>query len=150
MGPDPEKIKRDSSFQQGDFIINQMEEEQMDVDVEENMGYIPLQGNDNEELPADDSTDDEEEGSDDENEYTFQQAEEQPPPNVAPILSSSAELQAEVWNTPRSNPTAIEITNETSQQITQIMSKINLPNAPAWISEISTETLINRLKNRQQ
>jgi hypothetical protein len=39
MGPDPEKIKRDN-FERGDFIINQMEEEQMDVDVEENMGKI--------------------------------------------------------------------------------------------------------------
>jgi hypothetical protein len=63
-------------------------------------------------------------------------------------MSSSAELQAEVWNTKSS--TEIEITTETSQKITQIMSNIKLPNAPAWVSEINTESLIDRLKNRQQ
>lgn len=144
MSPDPAKIKRDSSLDEAEYTINQLEDEEMEVDVEQNLGYMPLNSND-----INDSTDDEEDDEEEEeNEYTFQEAiQQEPPSNIPAIIPTSAELQAHVWNTPRES-TGIEITTETSQQITQIMSKISLPNAPAWINEISTETLMNRLKQQ--
>lgn len=147
MGPDPEKIKRDNFNTNENYIINEIEEE-MDVEVEENLGYIPLQNNDHEELPANDSTDEEEEVESDVENESFQPYLQQPIPNVAPIISSSAEIQAEIWNAP--TVSNIEITSEKSQEITKIMSEFKLPNAPDWINEINTETLINRLKNQQQ
>lgn len=148
MSPDPAKIKRDSSLDEAEFTINQLEDEEMEVDVEQNLGYLPLNGSDLNEV-ANDSTDEEDDDEEEEeNEYTFQEAQQEPPSNIPSIIPTSAELQAHVWNSPRNSQqvSGIELTNETSQQITQIMSKISLPNAPAWINEISTETLINRLK----
>lgn len=152
MSPDPAKIKRDSSLNEAEFTINQLEneEEVMEVDVEQNLGYMPLNESDVNEF-ANDSTENEEdddEEEEEENEYTFQEIQQEPPSNIPSIIPTSSELQAEVWNSPRSpQVSGIEITSETSQQITQIMSKISLPNAPAWINEISTETLLKRLKN---
>lgn len=151
MPPNPIKTKPDDNLEeQEDFTINQLEDTEMEV--EENLGYVPLQ-QDFIDLPANDSTDEDDEDSDNEmqQEYTFHENNQQPPPsNVPEIISSSAELEANLWNTPRRSSKDLEVTKESSQQIIQIMSKINLPNAPAWITEISTETLISKLKNHQQ
>lgn len=153
MSPNPLKLKPVDNLEESDYTINQLEDEEMDVDLEENLGYSPLQSSDNQEIPANDSTDEESDDDDDdddnddnmeENEYIFQQ---QPPPNVPQITSSDVEIQAKIWNEPRKLE-GIELTKETSQQITQIMSKIKLPIAPpAWVNEMSIETLFNRLKN---
>lgn len=149
MGPDPEKLKKQEINIEGDdFVMNEIDE-QMDVENEQNGYENYVQLNTDDEIAANDETESEYSDSDaeDDNNFTFQSHEipQEPPSNVPSIISSDAEIQAEVWNAQFPTNT-IEITTETSQQITQIMSKINLPNAPAWVNEISTETLVSRLK----
>jgi sugar-specific transcriptional regulator TrmB len=149
MSPDPSKLKREINLdpEAAEYNLNQLEDEEM-MEVEEGYEQYQLIIDENDEPANDDSTDDEDtEDSDNEknNEYAFQIAQEQEP-SVPVIVSSSAELESQVWNAPRQEVN-IEMSSETSQQITQIMKKINLPNPPAWVNEINTETLVNRLKN---
>lgn len=142
-----------------DFLMNEtMDEDQEQMDVEEddeNEGYSRLQTMDNgdEYQPANDS-DSSDSDEDDENEYSInseQIAEENisdAPASIPPILPAEVELQAQVWNTPRSQD-SIELSNEKTQQILKAMSKFSLPNVPAWAKEVDPTELLQRLKNKE-
>ncbi|CRK90667.1 CLUMA_CG004368, isoform A [Clunio marinus] len=135
-----------------DFVMDQLEEEEaMEVEDDSNEGYSRLQNfeNGDDYIPANDS-DSSESDEEDENEYNFESAqnvEENASPGIPPIISSDVELQAQVWNTPRSQDT-IELNNEKTQQILKAMSKFSLPNIPAWASEVDPTELVQRLKNK--
>lgn len=144
---------------QPDFVMNQIEENgQMDVDVEDledNNGYLRLRTfeNGDEYQPANDS-DSSESDEDEENEYHLDDenfAENIPPEpaGVPSIVSSDSELQAQVWNTPRTHDDTIELNTEKTQQILKAMSKFSLPNVPAWANEVDPGELVQRIKNKQ-
>lgn len=120
----------------------------MDVDEESNNeGYERLQAFDNDDQPADDSDSDFESDEEDANEVGID-AVEVAPSDVPSILNSEAEIQAEVWNTPRSQDT-IELNTEKSQQIMKAMSSFSLPNVPQWAQEVNPTELIERIRNRE-
>ncbi|KAG5682838.1 hypothetical protein PVAND_012160 [Polypedilum vanderplanki] len=164
MGPDPEKISNNGNFEQhSEYIMNQIDDDDgMEVNEQNNEGYLRLNlDNVNEYIPANDSTDDE---SDDEEENEFsipenvQQANTSlnipPSINVPNITTASSEIVASLWNqkneSSNGNDSSIELSTEKSQQITQIMSKISLPNAPNWLDELSTEVVLERIRRRTE
>ncbi|CAG9803608.1 unnamed protein product [Chironomus riparius] len=154
MGPDPEKlINRDNSFDTGDYVINNQLDDEMDIEENQmNDGYFMLNDQDQQHIPANDDDSDESEDDEEMNEYSFPENNQESPvnaPNVPIIRSSSTELVTDVWNNSTSSSN-IEITNEKSEQITQIMSKITLPNAPAWLNEINPENILDRIKNKNK
>jgi hypothetical protein len=158
MGPDPEKLHRDSNFDNPQYLQNETE---MEIDENNlNDGYLILRMNDfDDSIPAnDDSSDDNESDEDDEeegNEFSFPQnptadevhIEENVP--AVPALNStiSSQLVTELWNSKTPTSSSIEMTSEKSQEITQIMSKINLQNVPNWINDLNAEKIIDRIKS---
>ena len=163
MGPDNRNMEpvRDESFanfdDQPDLIMHHVETngEQMEVDDSEDLndGYLRLQTFDNgEEMPANDSdSSDSDEEEDEENEYDFSadaNIPEEPYSAVPPIVSSEAEIQAEIWNSPRPQDT-IELNTEKTQQILKAMSKFSLPNVPAWANEVNSSELVQRIKSKE-
>lgn len=154
MGPDPEKLpNRDNSFDTGDYVINNQLDDEMDIEENQiNDGYFMLNDQDHQHIPANDDDSDESEDDEEMNEYSFPETNQESPinaPNVPTIRSSSTELVTDVWNNSTSSSN-IEITSEKSDQITQIMSKITLPNAPAWLNEINPENILDRIKNKNK
>lgn len=154
MGPDPEKLpNRDNSFDTGDYVINNQLDDEMDIEENQmNDGYLMLNDQDQQHIPANDDDSDESDDDEEMNEYSFQENNQESPintPNVPIIRSSSSELVTDVWNNSTSSSN-IEITSEKSDQITQIMSKITLPNAPAWLNEINPENILDRIKNKNK
>ena len=154
MGPDPEKLmNRDNSFDTGDYVINNQLDDEMDIEENEiNDGYFMLNDQDQQHIPANDDDSDESDEDEETNEYSFPENNQESPintPNIPVIRSSSTELVTDVWNNSTSSSN-IEITNEKSEQITQIMSKITLPNAPAWLNEINPENILDRIKNKNR
>lgn len=154
MPPDPSFNNRDSFDQHADNIINQLDDE-MDIEMDDqrqnNNGYHQMinSNDENEFVPAADDSDDDEEDDEDEgeNEFSFPDNNIQPiVPNLPEIVASSSELVSKLWNEKSSSSPNIELTNEKTQQITQIMSKINLPNVPEWLNELSTENVLDRIK----
>lgn len=123
------------------------------VDGDDNNGYLLLQTHDTlEEMPADDS---DSSGTDeDENEFDFSNVEEEMADPVdqsgisQQIISADSELEAQVWNSPRSQD-SIELNNEKTQQILNAMSKFNLPNVPDWANEVDPIELIQRIRNKE-
>lgn len=161
MGPDPNRIHENNHFDRGEYIINDVEEEGMEIDEQSNNdGYLRLQINSDmdEFTPANDTDSSDDDEEEEENEFSFpvESAEEQtnnsnnnisPDSSIPNIRSSSGEIVTELYNTTTSN--SIELTSEKSQQITQIMSKFSLPNSPPqWLNEISSEDIIDRIKNK--
>jgi hypothetical protein len=171
MGPDPEKIPNGANFEHSDYIMNQMDDEiEMEVEEQQNDGYFRLNlDGANEYIPANDESSDDESGGgeDDDEEFNefaipesvqLQQQEEEadyaaPQSSLPSIATASSELVAEVWKSqpppPAGGASNIELTSEKSHQITQIMSKISLPNAPNWLDELSTESVLDRIKQRR-
>lgn len=150
MGPDPEKlINRDNSFDTGDYEVNNQLDDEMDIEENQmNDGYIMLNDQDEQHIPANDD-DSESENDEEMNEYSFPENNQyQESPNVPVIRSSSSELVADVWNSTSSS--TIEITNQKAEEITKIMSNIKLPNAPAWLNEINPENILDRIKNKNK
>lgn len=148
MGPDPEKINSNSAFQQSDYVINQVDDEGMDVDQPENIdGYSRLNQEDGNYFMQANDDDSSESEFEDEDENVAQTTAVNTP-NVPLIRSSSSELVAAVWNSSTSSSN-IEISNEKSEQITKIMSKINLPNAPSWLNEINSENILDQIRNNR-
>lgn len=147
----------DSSTNQPNLAVHQIaENERMEIDDGENFdGYVSLASDDNEQ-PANDSDSSDSDEEEDENEYTFN-AENQliapaeaPSDGVPAIVSSQAEIQAEVWNSPRSQGDSIELNTEKTQQILKAMSKFSLPmNAPAWVKDVDPSELIQRIRNKE-
>lgn len=135
---------------QPDFVMNQIVQEEMEVDEElNNDGYSRLQAFDNDEQPADDSDSDSDSGEDEcVNEFAFT-TEEEAPSSIPSVLPSEAEVQAQVWNAPRSQDT-IELNNEKTQQILKAMSSFNLPNVPQWAQEVNPSEIIQRIRNGEK
>lgn len=141
---------------QPEFVMNQIEEnEQMETDEDSDLndGYLRLQTFDNgDDYQAADDSDSS--GSDDEeggNEYAIESEamEENVQPGIPPIVSADEEIQAQIWNTPRSQQSdTIELNTEKTQEILKAMSKINLPNIPAWAKEVDPGELIQRIRNK--
>lgn len=140
---------------QPEFVMHQIEENaQMDIDDESdsNNGYSRLQTfeNGDEYQAADDS---DSSGSDDEEgaEYAIENEiiEENIQPGVPPIVSADSELQAQIWNAPRSQQSdSIELNTEKTQEILKVMSKISLPNIPSWATEVDPGELMQRIRNK--
>lgn len=153
MGPDPEKlINRDNSFETGDYVVNNQLDDEMDIEENQmNDGYFMLHDS-MPENPANDDDSSESENDEDMNgSYSFPENNQyqESAPNVPVIRSSSTELVTAVWNN-TSSSSNIEITNEKSEQITQIMSKITLPNPPSWLNEINPENILDRIRNKNK
>lgn len=160
MGPNNKEIApiRDNSIENDHnhpaIVLSDEQDEEM-MEIEENLdGYerLSTENNLNEFQSADDSDssgseDDEDNEIEDTNFQEFQE-QPQPPPNVPPIISSDAELQAEIWNSPANRVNSIELNKEKTQQILSAMSKITLPNIPAWANEVDPTELLQRMKNQ--
>lgn len=158
--PDNRDIEptRDDSFADfdnaPDFVLNRVEDnERMEVDGDDpdsDNGYLRLQTFDNgDEIPADDS---DSSGDEDADDYAFsydqENIPEEPPASGVPeIVSSEAEIQAEVWNSPRQEDT-IELNSEKTQQILAAMSNFSLKNVPSWATEVNPSELVQRIKNK--
>lgn len=135
-----------------DFAVNRAEDnEPMDTEDEDN-GYLRLQMFDNgDEIPANDSDSSGDEEADD---YAFSYDQENipddPPSSGVPeIISSDAEIQVQVWNSPRQED-SIELNSEKAQQIMAAMSNFSLKNVPAWATEITDPSeLVKRIKNKE-
>lgn len=138
-----------------DFMVNRVEDnEQMEVDVNEVENDYPeysrLQMFDNgDEMPANDSDSSGDEEADD---YAFSYDQEnipdEPSSGIPEIVSSDAEIQAQVWNLPRQED-SIELNSEKTQQILSAMSKFSLKNVPSWATEYDPSELVQRIKNKE-
>jgi len=137
-----------------DFVINQIEENEMEVDEPSdlNNGYLRLQqmGDQDEYQPANDSDSSDSDEDEDEDEYAFTNViPTEPPSGVPAIVSSDSELQVQVWNAPRTPTDTIELNSEKTQQILQAMSKFSLPNIPEWATQVDPGELIQRIRNKE-
>jgi len=154
MPPDPEKLQK-NTFDLPDYV-EQLNNDEMEI--EDRIGYLPLnqEGDSNNYFMVEDEESDFDD-SDNENEYIHHMSEletnsqtDVPNATLPTIRRHSSELAAAVWNeSSTSTINNIEITREKSEQITQIMSNIKLPNAPSWLNEISSENIAERIKNRE-
>lgn len=147
MGPDPEKM-HSNNFNEADYVVNPLEDQEMEIDNGENFnnnGYMMLnqENGDNFSMAEDDDSDD----THSEDENVTESENPVNPPIIQVIRRFSTELAASLWNTTISSEN-IELTSEKSEQITQIMSNIKLPNPPAWLNDISTENILERIKSR--
>lgn len=162
MGPNNKEIVpiRDNSFENDHnhpaIVLSDEQDEEM-MEIEENLeGYerLSTENNFNEFQSANDSDSSESDEDDDNategNNFHEFQDQSQPPPNVPPIVSSDAELQAEIWNSPSNRINSIELNTEKTQQILSAMSKITLPNIPAWANEVDPRELLQRMKKNHQ
>jgi FtsZ-interacting cell division protein ZipA len=155
MGPDNrdiEPMREDFSSgynDQPEFII--MDEtdnnEDMEIDENENSGYLRLQTFEGDDIPANDSDTTDSEEDEDENEVTFTNDNAAPSSSVPEILSADSEIAAQIWNQPRAED-SIELSTEKTQQILKAMSQFKLPNVPAWANEVNPSELVKTVLNK--
>lgn len=158
MGPNSKDIVpiRDESFNEDQnqpaIMMEDENEEMMEVEENSNNGYERLSTGEHNmmiESHADDSESSDSDEEEDENNFgAFQY--EQPPPNVPPIISSEAQIQAEIWNSPPPTSNSIELNKEKTDQILNAMSKFTLPNIPNWAKEVDPSELIQKIKQQKK